>query len=367
MKLTIPQVGSDEAQAVARVLESGNLTQGAETERFESLVGRFVGTDFAFATSSATTGLHLVLDAFGVQPGDEVIMPAFSFPATANVAVQLGAVPVFVDIDIETFNIDPALIPGVTSPRSAAIMPVHAFGLPADMPTINSLASQHEIPVVEDAACALGASIHGRSAGAWGTAGVFSFHPRKIITTGEGGMVTTDDQALAERLRVLRSHGGVRGDLFMEFVSPGYNYRLSDVHAAIGVAQMARLDKIAAQRVELASRLSSLLADVAGVRTPVCPSDYAHSYQSYVVILDDSIDRDRIILEMRKREVETTLGTYGMHLQPFFQERYGYRAEMFPNATRAHFQALTLPLYPGMTQSDLDLVASSLRDCLANA
>ena len=137
----------------------------------------------------------------------------------------------------------------------------------------------------------------------------------------------------------------------MEFVSPGYNYRLSDVHAAIGVAQMARLDEIAAQRVDLAARLSSLLADVAGVRAPVCPSGYSHSYQSYVVILDDSIDRDRIIVEMRKRDVETTLGTYGMHLQPFFQERYGYRSEMFPNATRAHFQALTLPLYPGMTQS----------------
>lgn len=367
MKLTIPQVGSGEAQAVARVLESGNLTQGAETERFESLMRKYVGTDFAFATSSASTGLHLVLDALGVQPGDEVIMPAFSFPATANVAVQLGAVPVFVDIDMETFNIDASLVSSVMRAQSAAVMPVHAFGLPADMSEINAVASQRDLPVVEDAACALGASIQGRSAGAWGTAAVFSFHPRKIITTGEGGMVTTNDPALAERLRVLRSHGGIRGDLFMEFVSPGYNYRLSDVHAAIGVAQMARLDEIAAQRVDLAARLSSLLADVAGVRVPVCPVGYSHSYQSYVVILDDSIDRDRIIVEMRKREVETTLGTYGMHLQPFFQERYGYKEEMFPNATRAHFQALTLPLYPGMTQSDLALVASSLQDCLANA
>lgn len=365
MRLNVPLLDRSEAEAVERVLESGFLTQGPRAAEFESLVASRVASAHAFAVSSATTGLHLTLDALGVGAGDEVIIPDFSFPATANAVVQLGAVPVFVDIDPATFNIDPALIDDAVTDRTKAIMPVHAFGLTADMDPINAIAQQRGLPVLEDAACALTATYHGRQAGSLGTAGVFSFHPRKIITTGEGGMITTDDDALADRLRVLRTHGAVRGPLYMDFVDAGYNYRLSDVHAAIGIAQMAKLDEIFEARQRLAGELGALLADVEGVRAPVVPDGLTHSFQSYVVLLDDRIDRDAVIVEMKRRDIETTLGTYSMHLQPYFRGRFSIADDALPNATRAHRQALTLPLYPQLRSSDLQVVVERLVEAIA--
>lgn len=365
MRLNVPLTGKDELEAISGVLESGYLTQGPRAAEFEDGVRAVTSSDHAFAVSSATTGLHLSLVALGVEAGDEVIMPAFSFPATANAVAQQGAIPVFVDIRPDTFNIDPALISAAVTPRTKAIMPVHAFGLTADMDPINEVARHHGLPVIEDAACALGASYHGRFAGSLATAGVFSFHPRKIITTGEGGMITTDDADLADRLQVLRTHGAVRGELFMEFVDVGFNYRMSDVHAAIGLAQLAKLDWILSRRRELARELSQRLDQISGVRTPVVPDGLEHSFQSYVVALDPSIDRDEVIRRMRGHDVETTLGTYGMHLQPVFVERFGSQEARLPNATEAHRQALTLPLYPQLTPADLDTIAAALSASVA--
>ncbi|GAT72639.1 putative PLP-dependent enzyme possibly involved in cell wall biogenesis [Microbacterium sp. HM58-2] len=361
MRLNVPLTGDEELEEIRDVLGSGYLTQGPKAAEFEAGVRAVTTSAFAFAVSSATTGLHLTLVALGVQPGDEVIMPAFSFPATANAVAQQGAIPVFVDIRPETYNIDPSLIEASITPRTRAIMPVHAFGLTADMDPINELAQAHGLPVIEDAACALGATYHGRAAGSLATAGVFSFHPRKIITTGEGGMITTDDDKLADRLRVLRAHGAVRGDLFMEFVDVGFNYRMSDVHAAIGIAQLRKLGEILQQRRALAAELSSRLHGIPGVRTPVTPKGLEHSFQSYVVMLAPEIDRDEVIRRMREHDVETTLGTYGMHLQPAFVERFGPQADSLPNATDAHYRALTLPLYPQLDAGDLDRIAAALR------
>ena len=360
VRLNVPLVGTEELQRIEGVLESGFLTQGKETQRFEELVRAQVATSHAFATSSATTGLHLALHAMGIGPGDEVIMPAFSFPATANAVIQLGAIPVFVDIDVATFNIDPIQLESAVSARTSAVMPVHAFGLTADMDPINAFAHRHSLPVLEDAACALAARYHGREAGSLGTAGVFSFHPRKIITTGEGGMVTTNDPKLAERIQVLRSHGGVRGALYMDFVDAGYNYRLSDVHAAIGVAQMGRLRHITAERARLAAELTVRLRESPLLETPRTPPGLVHAYQSYVVLLDEAVDRDAVIRSMKRRGIETTLGTYGMHLQPYFRNRFFHRPETFPGATLAHRQALTLPMYPGMSDDDLDQLVEEL-------
>lgn len=345
---------------MAEVLDSGYLTQGPRVAEFERLVSDYVGTRYGFATSSATTGLHLALHAVGVQPGDEVVIPDFSFPATANAVIQQGAIPVFVDIDLATFNMDPGLLEAAITDRTRAIMPVHAFGLPADIDPINEIAGRHGLPVIEDAACALGGTYHGRQAGSLGTAGVFSFHPRKIITTGEGGLVSTDDEVVAERISVLRTHGSVRGSHFMSFIDAGYNYRLSDVLGAIGVAQMARLSEIVAGRRRLADAYARELADVEGVTRPTVPSGLEHTYQSYVVLLDERFDRNTVIDDMRDAGIETTLGTYSMHLQPYFSERFGIADEMLPMATRAHHSALTLPLYPQLGDDDIGRVCTTL-------
>lgn len=361
MRLNIPLTGAPEVDAVREVIESGYLTQGAKTAAFEEAVRGYTAARHAAAVSSATTGLHLALVALGVQPGDEVVIPGFSFPATANAVIQQGATPVFVDIDEATFNLDPALLDAAVTARTRAIMPVHAFGLCADMDAINAVAARHELPVLEDAACALGGTYGGRHAGTLGTAGVYSFHPRKIITTAEGGMITTDDDELAKRIAVLRAHGAVRGELYMEFVEAGFNYRLSDVHAAIGLAQMTRIDDIVSGRRRAASELTSRVSDIEGVQVPTEPAGTAHTFQSYVVLLDDRIDRDEVIRRMRTRDIETTLGTYGMHLQPYFRERFGIPDEALPHTTRAHHQALTLPLYPQLTEDDMDAIADALR------
>lgn len=366
MRLNIPLTGPEELALVAEVLESGYLTQGPRAAEFERLVAARVGVTHGFATSSATTGLHLALHALGVKPGDEVIVPDFSFPATANVVVEQGAIPVFVDIDLGTFNMDPSLLEAAITPRTTAIMPVHAFGLVADMDPINAIAARHGIPVIEDAACALGATYGRGEAGSLGTVGVFSFHPRKLITTGEGGMVTTSDDDVAQRIAILRSHGAVRGPLYLSFVDAGYNYRLSDVHAAIGIAQMARLEHILARRRELATTYGALLSTIPGVTVPVVPDKNLHSYQSYVVLLAEEIDRDAVIVAMKERGIETTLGTYSLHLQPYYRERFGIDDSALPRATRAHHSALTLPLYPQMSDDDLATVATALAEVLSS-
>ncbi|UYO98161.1 DegT/DnrJ/EryC1/StrS family aminotransferase [Microbacterium sp. M28] len=368
MRLNVPLLDEDELAEIAAVLSTGMLTQGDRARDLEDLVRGVTGTAHAAAVSSATTGLHLSLVALGIGPGDEVVMPAYSFPATANAVVQQGAVPIFVDIDPETFNIAPDAIANAMTERTRAIMPVHAFGLVADMDPILAIAGAHDLPVIEDAACALGGTYHGRAAGSLGTTGVFSFHPRKVITTAEGGMITTNDPVLAERIDVLRAHGAVRGELFMEFVAAGFNYRLSDVHAAIGVAQMRKFERIVTSRHSLADRLAERVAQIPGVTAPFEPDGLRHTYQSFVVMLEDGIDRDAVIRAMRAADVETTLGTYGMHLQPYFVERFGDLTAQLPHATRAHRQALTLPLYPQLRDEDLDLIAETLSSAVtANA
>lgn len=365
MRLNVPLLDDDELDAVREVLTSGMLTQGARARELEDAVRTVTGTAHASAVSSATTGLHLALVALGIGAGDEVVMPAFSFPATANVVVQQGATPVFVDIDPDTFNLDADRAAAAVSSRTRAIMPVHAFGLCADMDPINEIAGRYALPVLEDAACALGGVYRGRPAGSLGAAGVFSFHPRKIITTAEGGLITTNNSDLAHRIDILRAHGAIRQELYMEFVEAGFNYRLSDVHAAIGLAQMRKFDRILSGRRERAAELTRRLAGLEGVRPPSAPADIVHTYQSYVVLLADHIDRDGVIRSLRAREVETTLGTYGMHLQPYFIERFGEQAATLPHATRAHRQTLTLPLYPQLTDDELDLIAAALQLAIA--
>jgi dTDP-4-amino-4,6-dideoxygalactose transaminase len=365
----VPYTDEREIEEVARVLATGYLTQGPKVAEFEGMIARLIGSRYAFAMSSCTTALHLALVAEGIGPGDDVLVPDFTFPATANVVVQQGARPILVDVRTDTYNLNLGDLDARLTPGTRAIIPVHAFGLPADMAGLMEFARTHSLAVIEDAACALGAVYRNRFCGAMGDLGCFSFHPRKSITTGEGGMIVTDDESLAERIRLLRSHGGVRreGATYFEFEAAGFNYRMSDLQAAVGVAQMGKLEWVLQRKRELAGQLTALLGGgaVTGVTPPVEPEGCLHTYQSYVVMLDDALDRDGVIAAMRQRDIETTLGTYALHAQPYFRRSYGYTAGDLPGSHRVFRQSLTLPLYPQMEPGDLERIVEALESVIA--
>ena len=365
--LARPLTGSEELEEIRSVLESGQLSQGPKVQEFERMVAEHTGARHAFATSSCTTALHLALVALGVGPGDEVLVPDFTFPATANVVVQQGAVPVLVDVDLDTYNVDPSGLARHLTARTRAVIPVDLFGLSADMDPVMAFAAEHGLAVLEDAACSLGATYHGRPCGVLGDVGCLSFHPRKVVTTGEGGMVLTDDDDLAERIRILRSHGGVRRAQRFTFEDAGFNYRLSDVLAALGVAQMRRLPQMVADRRRLASDLRAGLAGMRGITVPPEPVWGGHVYQAFVALVEPGVDRDAVIGGLRERGVEATLGTYALHAQPFFGRAFGYSPGALPRSHQAFLRSVALPLYPQMTDADTEAVVQCVGEVLQQA
>ena len=365
--LASPWTGEEELDEVRAVLASGYLSQGPKVEEFEAQVAELTGSRYAFAASSCTTAMHLSLVVLGIGPGDEVLVPDFTFPATANVVVQQGAVPVLVDVEPGTYNVDPLDLARHLTPRTRAIMPVHLFGLSADLDPCLAFAREHGLAVIEDAACAIGATYKGRQCGSIGDVGCFSFHPRKVITTGEGGMVVTDRSDLAERLQLFRSHGGVRAGGRFTFEEAGFNYRLSDVHAALGTAQMRRLPQILARRRTLAAQLTGRLAEIPGVNPPVEPPWAEHIFQAYVATLDDAVDRDAVVAGLRARGIESTIGTYALHTQPFFGRAYGYRTGQLPCSAALTRQSLALPLFPQMEAAQVDRVADAVHAVMTGA
>jgi perosamine synthetase len=300
-----------------------------------------------------------------IGPGDEVIIPDFSFPATANAVIKVGATPVCADIDLETFCINPEEIVRSISPKTKAIMPVHAFGLCANMAQILQIAKDFELRVIEDAACAIGSTIKSKYAGTFGDCGVFSFHPRKLITTGEGGAIVTDDDSLADRIQILRSHGGVRNEFYFDFVEAGYNFRLSDINSAVGSVQLKKLETIIRQRRKHAEAYMDLLGNISTLILPSIPNGFGHTFQSFVILLDQELERNHIIAEMRKLGIETTLGTYSISAQPYFSRYLTDSSHVCPQSLRAFNSSLTLPLYPSMKGSDIKQVAESLRRVLS--
>jgi perosamine synthetase len=361
IRLNLPYVDNVELEEIAQVLETGYYTQGKKTIEFENMVNDYVGSQFAFAMSSCTTALHLSLAALDIEPGDEVIVADFTFPATANVVVHQGAKPVLADIDLETFTLNIADLKAKISTNTRAIIPVHTFGCSADMEGIMGVSKEYDIPVIEDAACALGTTYQDQYCGNIGTLGCFSFHPRKVITTGEGGMITTNDERLAEKIQILRNHGGIREGSWYTYHEAGYNYRLSDINSAMGVAQMKKLEWVIEQKRKLAQELKSRLASIPGVVLPSDPPWKGHIYQSFVILVDKGYDRDRIISLMRESGVETTLGTYALHEQPYFQKVWGYCPGELQTSSYAYKQSITLPLYPQMGEAELDMISESLQ------
>jgi dTDP-4-amino-4,6-dideoxygalactose transaminase len=362
IRLTIPDVGCDELEAIREVLRSGMLVQGRCVAALEARLAERVGAAHAVACSSGTAALHLALLALGVGPGDEVIVPAFTYPASANVVVLCGARPVLADVRPDTFAVDPGQVEAKLSPATKAVMPVHPFGLSADMDALGALAERHRAAVVEDAACALGASCGRRPCGSMGRLGCFSFHPRKAITTAEGGAVTTDDAGLAERIRVLRNHGLVRREPWPDFVAAGFNYRMSDVHGAIGVVQLGKLDTIVAARRQIAAAYAEALGDLEWLALPAEPPGRPHIFQTYVTVVGGGRDRDGLVAHLREGGVESSIGTYALHLLGFYRRTFGYEPDDFPVARSLFERTLALPIYRGMTEADVDRVSGLLHD-----
>jgi dTDP-4-amino-4,6-dideoxygalactose transaminase len=355
IRLTIPTIEEDDLLAVREVLSSGFLVQGQQVKKFEQIVADYVGTECAVAVSSGTAALHLSLLALDMQPGDLVVVTAYSFIATANVIELCGAQPIFVDIQPDTFNMDPNCLDGVLRKlardnekrrRIKAILPVHTFGQLADMPAILEIAKHYEVPVIEDAACALGATLKGRQAGTWGLTGCFSFHPRKAITTGEGGIITTDNAELARKLRMLRNHGIDPDTQFTDFLMPGFNYRMTDFQAALGITQMAKLDRIIEDRRRSAKHYEKLL-NGSQVQSPVSSTGSLPVYQSYVVLFPDEVSshRDEIIALLYDNNLETSIGTWHIPMTRYYRSRYGFLESDFPNTDNIFKRALTLPLF----------------------
>ena len=364
IRLCVPYTGKEELSAIAEVLSSGYLTQGQKVAEFEKAVAEYVGTKYAFATSSCTTALHLSLAAIGIGPGDEVLVPDFTFPATANVVVQQSAEPILVDIDLATFTLNIQDLASKITDKTKAVIPVQAFGLAADMDPIRQLSKKYGLAVIEDAACALGARYKGAQCGAIGDLGCFSFHPRKSITTGEGGMITTDSDVLAAKISLLRSHGGVRQEGRFSFEDAGYNYRLSEIHGAMGIEQMKKCDRILSLKRKLATSLSEKLSGLEKLKIPIQPNYAHHTYQSFVVLLNEEIDRDKVINLMYAQGIETTIGTYALHLQPYFARAHNYLPGTMVNSKAAFDRSLTLPLYADLSDEEMNFIAETLKNIL---
>jgi len=348
VRLARPDVGEAELAEVAQVLESGTLTMGPKVAELEAELARLCEVEHALVVSSGTAALHLAVLALGLEPGDEVLLPAYTFPATANVVALAGLRPVLVDVDPVTMNIDPARVePG---PRARAVMPVHLFGRPAPLELL-----PEGLPVLEDAAGALGARRNGRACGGLGLLGCLSFHPRKIVTTGEGGAVTTDDEAVAAAVASMRNHGW-RTLAPPDMPSPGLNYRLSDILCAVGIPQARRLDELLAARARVAAGYAERLRDLSGVLLPSADEGDVHGWQAYVVQV---ADRDRVLAELRAGGIEAQIGTYALHLLGAYRDQGD-----FPGATRVFERALALPFHSSLTEPDLDRVAEALRRLL---
>jgi dTDP-4-amino-4,6-dideoxygalactose transaminase len=377
-----PFLGEEELAAVQQPLRDGWIVQGPRVAEFEARIAEFCGAEHAVATSSCTTALHVGVVGLGAEPGDEVIVPAFTWISTANAVEYAGATPVFCDIDLASFNLDPGALAAAVTTRTVGVIPVHLFGRPAEVSAVNEIARSRGIWVLEDAACALGARVGDVHVGCLGDAGCFSFHPRKAITTGEGGMLVTASAELAQLARSLRDNGASRSDRqrhveagafrLAEFEQLGFNYRMTDMQGALGCAQMNRIDWILSERARQAAFYQQALGDLPWLRTPQSSPGQVHSWQSYVCLYAPEEPtphnvgmlqegRDRLMAALESAGIATRPGTLAPARTALYRDRYRLPPDQFPNAHFAECLSIALPLFAGIADHELERVAESIR------
>lgn len=369
IRLSVPSIADEECAAVERVLRSGQLVHGEECVLFEQELAEYIGCKDVVVVSSGTAALHLALLALGVGPGDAVLVPDFTFPATVNAVELVGARPILVDVDLSNYNIVPDYILRAIKEwhgpeKIRAIMPVHEFGCPADMTSIMEIAREYKLLVVEDAACGLGALHDAQKVGTFGDVGCFSFHPRKAITTGEGGAIATNDTELSAKLRSWRNHGIQRNDNGMDFILPGFNYRMTNIQAALGRVQLLKFNNWLVERNRLQEIYrNNLISDKVQLPEEV----NGHAWQTFMIRLADSCDRDRIISILREREIETNIGANALHMLSFYAQKYSADCEKAGgnNSERLYKFGLALPLYQGLDSKMVEYVLKNVLDILA--
>jgi dTDP-4-amino-4,6-dideoxygalactose transaminase len=369
-----PAIGEEEIRSVVETLRSGWLTTGPKVKTFEADFARCIGSLHAVAVNSGTAALHLALEAVGIKSGDEVIVPTMTFTATAEVVLYLGARPVLVDSRADDLNIDVDRIEAAISSNTKAIIPVHIAGRPCSMDQILAIAQRHDLRVIEDAAHALPASHQGRKVGAIGDITCFSFYATKTITTGEGGMATTENPEWAKRMRMMSLHGisldawnryTEKGSWYYEVLRPGYKYNMTDIAAALGIEQLKRCDDFYQARRRIAEQYNEAFADLPEVQTPPCGSDLQHAWHLYIIQLNLhrlSIDRQDFIKALNSRRTGTSVHFIPLHLHPFYKQTFGCQASDFPQASTAFERIVSLPIYPMMTEQNVNDVIGAVRE-----
>lgn len=384
-----PYFDNEDKEIIQKPLESGWVVQGPFVREFEESFAKFIKMSYAIATSSCTTALHLGLVAMGIKRGDKVVVPSFTYVASANAIEYVGAIPVFCDISLETFNIDTDKLKEILQNNSdiKAIMPVHLFGLCANMTEIMKLAKEYDVKVIEDCACGFDSWILNKHCGSFGDCGCFSFHPRKALSTGEGGMVVTHNEILNKHIRSLRDHGASKSDLerhlksdgflLPEFNEVGFNYRMTDIQGALGVSQMKKSKLLMDKRREIANKYNESLKDIKEIQTPQAPQGYIHGYQSYVVLFGanmnptlkevEDLGKRRIFImrELEKCGIATRQGTHAVHTLGYYKNKYNIKNEDFLKSYAAQELSISLPLYPQMSNEEFDYVILNLKRILA--
>lgn len=368
--LSRPDITELEIEHVTAVLRTPYLSLGPKLPEFENLIAEFVGVRYAVAVNSGTSALQLIVKSLGIGEGDEVITTPFSFIASANCILQERARPIFVDIDPTTLNLNTDLIAEKITDKTRAILAVDVFGCPADWDALKSISDKYKLALIEDSCEALGAEYKGRKAGSLGIAGAFGFYPNKQITTGEGGVVVTDEEGIARLCRSMRNQGRDDSGGWFEFARPGYNFRLSEINCALGIAQLSRLTEILAKREQVANLYNMKLSALAEVITPAAIRGVKRSWFVFVVILKGqphNVDRDAVVEELQRRGIGCAKYFVPIHLQPFYVEMFGYKQGDFPVAESISRRTLALPFYTAMKEEDIDTVVHQLKDIIGRS